>query len=71
MTIGHEMRHYFQNSAMIDYDKMPVEEQQLVEDKAKESINAYKNYFKLDEKDVETLHKLLAPYLKENEIPTG
>ena len=70
-TLGHEMEHYDQNSHLIEYDKMSVEEQSDIDSESKKSVDAYKNYFKLREEDVKVLHDLLSPYLKDNEIPKG
>lgn len=70
-SIGHEMTHYFQNSKMLEYDALSAEEQQLVELRMKNLIDSYKNHVKLDKKDIKMLHKLLAPYLGENELPGG
>ncbi len=61
-TIGHEMEHYEQNSKLMDYDSMTAEEQSVVDKKSKTIVDAYKNYFKLNKEDVETLCRMLAPY---------
>lgn len=61
-TIGHEMEHYEQNSRLNDYDKMTAKQQATVDEKSKKIIDSYKNYFKLNEADVETLCRVLAPY---------
>lgn len=70
-TAGHEMEHYRQNSAMIEYDKMSPEQQRQVDEYSREYIDSYKYYFKLSKEDVETFHKLFTPNIKGNEVPAG
>lgn len=70
-VIGHEMKHYAQNSELISYNELPAKKQERIKENAKASIYALKNYYKLNEQDVKKLHNLLAPYLDEAEIPEG
>lgn len=70
-VIGHEMKHYAQNSELISFNELPTKKQERIKENARNSVYSYKNYFKLERKDVQILHKLLAPYLKLDEIPEG
>lgn len=70
-AIGHEMQHYAQNSELISFNELPAKKQERIKENARNSVYSYKNYFKLERKDVQILHKLLAPYLKLDEILEG
>lgn len=70
-VIGHEMKHYAQNSELISFNELPTKKQERIKENAKASIYALKNYYRLREQDVKKLHDLLAPYLDEAEIPEG
>lgn len=70
-VIGHEMKHYAQNSELISFNELPTKKQERIKENARNSVYSYKNYFKLERKDVQILHKLLAPYLKLDEITEG
>lgn len=70
-TIGHEMMHYYQNAVSIEYEKLSPQQQISIDEGLKQTIFAYKNYYKYNEIEIEVLHDLLAPFLKEKEKPIG
>ena len=68
-TTGHEMEHYHQHDSVIQYDKLSADEQGKINERIKQSIEAFKKYFRLSKDDVRWLHMILVPYLKLDVLP--
>lgn len=70
-TVGHEMRHYGQNSSSVEFDTLPKEQREKITKGDKSIIKSMREYFSPSASDISELNMLVAPYLKNDVMPEG
>ena len=70
-TVGHEMRHYGQNSSSVEFDTLPKEQKDKITKEDKSIIKSMREYFRPSASDISELNMLVAPYFKGDVMPLG
>ncbi len=62
-TVGHEMRHYYQNFLTINYNEMKKVNREYIDEKSYEAIKSFDNYFAPKDEDIKNMLDYLEPFM--------
>ena len=62
-TIGHEMKHYYQNYLTINYNEMKKVNREDINEESYETIKSFEDYFAPKDEDIKTMLDYLEPFM--------